>query len=73
MSVAGFLQLFSEPYIMTMGGPAQSTVTVLYFMFEQGFEWWSLGSASAVAVLLFLSILAVTLVQVRLGRRFEWL
>ena len=73
ISVAGFFQIFTEPYVMTHGGPSQSTVTVLYFMFEQGFEWWSLGSASAVAVLLFLSILAVTLVQVRLGRRFEWL
>ena len=32
LSVAGFFQLFAEPYVMTQGGPAQSTVTVLYFM-----------------------------------------
>ena len=73
ISVAGFLQVFTEPYVMTQGGPSQSTVTVLYFMFEQGFEWWSLGLASAVAVLLALCILAVTLVQARIGRRFAWL
>ncbi len=72
LSVAGFLQIFAEPYVMTHGGPAQSTVTILYFMFEQGFTWWSLGIASAVAVILFLAILAVTAVQVRLGRRYEW-
>jgi multiple sugar transport system permease protein len=72
LSVAGFLQIFTEPYVMTHGGPAQSTVTILYFMFEQGFAWWSLGSASAVAVLLFLATLAVTIVQVRIGRRSEW-
>lgn len=73
LSVANFLQIFTEPYVMTHGGPAGSTVTILYFMFEQGFEWWSLGSASAVAMLLFIAILAVTLIQARLGRRMEWL
>lgn len=73
MSVAGFLQLFAEPYVMTLGGPAQSTVTVLYFMFDEGFNWWNLGQASAVAFVLFVIILALTLVQTRIGRRFEWL
>ena len=73
MSVAGFLQIFAEPYVMTMGGPAQSTTTILYFMFEEGFKWWNLGQASAVAFVLFLMILAVTLVQTRIGRRYEWL
>ncbi|WP_156678195.1 carbohydrate ABC transporter permease [Sphingomonas profundi] len=73
MSVAGFLQIFAEPYVMTLGGPAQSTVTVLYFMFDEGFKWWNLGQASAVAFILFLMILAVTMVQTRIGRRHEWL
>ena len=73
MSVAGFLQLFAEPYIMTMGGPAQSTVTIMYFMFDEGFKWWNLGQASAVAFVLFLMILAVTLIQTRYARRQEWL
>ncbi len=40
---------------MTQGGPLQSTVSVLYFMYEEGFKWWNLGSASAVAFVLFLS------------------
>ena len=73
LSVANFLQIFTEPYVMTHGGPAQSTTTILYFMFEQGFEWWSLGMASAVAVVLFAAILLLTAVQARLGARFEWL
>ena len=73
MSVAGFLQIFAEPYVMTLGGPAQSTTTVLYFMFDEGFKWWNLGQASAVAFVLFLMILAVTIVQTRIGRRHEWL
>ena len=73
MSVAGFLQIFAEPYVMTLGGPAQSTTTVLYFMFDEGFKWWNLGQASAVAFILLLLILALTFVQARIGRRYEWL
>jgi len=69
ISVASFFQLFAEPYVMTQGGPAQSTVTVLYFMYEEGFKWWNLGSASAVAFILFLCILAITLIQLAVARR----
>jgi multiple sugar transport system permease protein len=68
LSVAGFFQIFAEPYVMTQGGPAQSTVTVLYFMFEEGFKWWNLGVASAVAVILFVLILIVTLAQLWITR-----
>ena len=53
LTMAGYFQLFAEPYVMTQGGPLQSTVSVLYFMYEEGFKWWNLGSASAVAFLLF--------------------
>ena len=62
-------RLFAEPYVMTRGDPLQSTVSVLYFMFEEGFKWWNLGRASAVAFLLFLLILAVTTLLLRAGRR----
>ncbi|HEV8439600.1 MAG TPA: sugar ABC transporter permease [Methylomirabilota bacterium] len=69
LTIAGNFQLFAEPYVMTQGGPLQSTVSVLYFMYEEGFKWWNLGSASAVAFVLFLLIFAVTAVQLRLTRR----
>ena len=72
LSVAGFLQLFSEPYVMTQGGPAQSTQTLLYYMFEEGFRWWNLGMASAVAVVVFLLTLAAAGAQLRLGKRRGW-
>jgi multiple sugar transport system permease protein len=71
LSIAGFFQLFAEPYVMTLGGPAQSTVTVLYFMFEEGFKWWNLGTASAVAVILFILIFIVTMLQLWVARRRE--
>ena len=68
LTMAGHFQLFAEPYVMTQGGPAQRTVTVLYLMYEEGFKWWSLGSASAVAFVLFVIMFAITLVQLRVSR-----
>jgi multiple sugar transport system permease protein len=69
LTMAGYFQLFAEPYVMTLGGPLQSTVSVLYFMYEQGFKWWNLGSATAVAFVLFLLMFGVTLLQMRFARR----
>jgi multiple sugar transport system permease protein len=69
LTVSGYFQLFAEPYVMTQGGPLQSTVSVLYFMFEQGFKWWKLGLASAVAFMLFALILVLTTLQMRIARR----
>jgi multiple sugar transport system permease protein len=69
LTMAGYFQLFAEPYVMTEGGPLQSTLSVLYFMYEEGFKWWNLGRASAVAFLLFVLMFATTLVQLRLARR----
>lgn len=71
LTVAGYFQLFAEPYVMTQGGPLESTVSVLYMMYEEGFKWWNLGSASAVAFVLFLFILAVTVIQMRWMRLRE--
>jgi multiple sugar transport system permease protein len=71
LTMAGHFQLFAEPYVMTQGGPAQRTITVLYFMYDEGFKWWSLGSASAVAFVLFVLMFAVTLLQLRVARRAE--
>ncbi len=69
VTVSGYFQLFAEPYVMTQGGPLQSTVSVLYFMFDEGFTWWKLGYASSVAFVLFALILLFTALQLRLTRR----
>ncbi|MDO9073630.1 MAG: sugar ABC transporter permease [Rubrivivax sp.] len=71
LTMAGHFQLFAEPYVMTQGGPAQRTVTVLYLMYEEGFKWWSLGSASAVAFVLFVIMFAITLLQLWASKRAE--
>jgi multiple sugar transport system permease protein len=69
ITMAGYFQLFAEPYVMTLGNPLQSTYSVLYYMYEEGFMWWSLGRASAIAFLLFALILIATRVLLRVTRR----
>ena len=71
LTMVGYFQLFAEPYVMTRGGPAQSTTSVLYFMYEEGFKWWNLGYASAVAFVLFAIMVAGTLLQLALARRWS--
>ena len=71
LTMVGYFQLFAEPYVMTRGGPAQSTTSVLYLMFEEGFKWWNLGYASAVAFVLFAIMLAGTLAQLAVARRWS--
>jgi len=68
LTMAGYFQLFAEPYVMTQGGPVESTVSVLYFMYDQGFKWWNLGFASAVAFGLFLIMIVFTTLQYRFAR-----
>jgi multiple sugar transport system permease protein len=67
LTAIGYFQLFAEPYVMTQGGPAGSTRSVVLLMYEEGFRWWNLGRAAATAFLLFLVILAVTLFQRRVA------
>jgi len=69
LTMSGYFQLFAEPYVMTQGGPLESTKSVLYLMYDEGFKWWNLGNASAVAFLLFVLMVAVTSGLLWLARR----
>jgi multiple sugar transport system permease protein len=71
ITTAGYFQLFAEPYVMTQGGPLDSTYSVLYFMYEEGFKWWNFGAASAVALMLFGLIAAVTVLLTRAARHWS--
>lgn len=70
-TMIGYFQVFAEPYVMTQGGPVGSTRTLVLHMYEEGFRWWRMGEASALAVVLLLITLAGALVQLRFagGRR----
>jgi multiple sugar transport system permease protein len=68
ITMIGYFQLFAEPYVMTQGGPLRSTTSVVLYMYEEGFRWWRMGYAAAIAFVLFIVILLATLVQFRLQR-----
>ena len=71
MTMIGYFQVFAEPYVMTQGGPANRTLSVVLLMYEEGFRWWNMGYASAAAFLLFVLILAGTVLQLQLRRGEE--
>jgi len=64
----GFLQVFQEPYVMTAGGPLNRTLTISQYLIQQGFDFFNQGYASAMAYILFLAIVILTLAQFRLLR-----
>jgi len=63
MTLITSFQVFAQPFIMTKGGPGNSTMTLVQYIYNQGFRYSELGLASAGATILFLIILAVTAVQ----------
>lgn len=65
------LQAFDQIYVMTRGGPAQATYTLLMYIYEKGFREWNFGYAGAMAVVLFAMIFVLTLIQVRFFRSTE--
>jgi multiple sugar transport system permease protein len=65
ITMLGNFQIFSEPYVMTQGGPLKSTTTVVLMMYEEGFRWWRMGVAASIAFILFLIMLAGTFIQMR--------
>jgi len=63
------LQVFSEPYIMTQGGPANSTLTIVYYLYQKGFQRFQMGYGAALAWLVFAMIFIVTQTQFRISDR----
>jgi multiple sugar transport system permease protein len=69
ITMIGYFQLFAEPYVMTQGGPLNSTLSIVLLMYQQGFRWWNMGYSAAVAFVLFLIILIASIVQTRFQAR----
>lgn len=66
------LQIFSEPYIMTQGGPANSTLTIVYYLYQKGFQRFQMGYGASLAWIVFALIFIVTIVQFRLSNRWVY-
>jgi multiple sugar transport system permease protein len=67
--IAGFQGGFEMAYVMTQGGPAGSTTTVSYYIYDHAFRFFNMGYAAAIAVVLFVFVLLVTLVNWKYGGR----
>ena len=70
VGVIGALQVFEEPYIMTRGGPGDASRTAVMVMYESAFKNLEIGYGSAITVILFLVIMAVTAFQFWLSKRW---
>jgi len=69
VTAIGFLQVFAEPYVMTPdGGPLNATLTIVMLMYREGFRWWNMGYAAAVAFILFALMLLATLANTLVRR-----
>jgi len=68
IALIGALQLFDSPFVMTQGGPGDSSRTVVMYIYENGFRFFKMGYASSIAVLLFVAILTLTIIQFKLGK-----
>jgi len=69
ITIVGSLQVFDHILLMTGGGPANATLVLVFYIYQQGFNFFNTGYASAVAVMLFVVTLALTLVQWALRSR----
>ena len=66
----GYLQFFEEPFVMTKGGPLDSTLSISYFTYNQ-FGFGKYGNASAASYVLFVAIALLSIVQFRALRSKE--
>ena len=68
ITMIGYFQLFAEPYVMTQGGPLNSTLSIVQFMYQEGFRWWNMGYSAAIAFVLFFIIMIGTIVQLKVQK-----
>ena len=66
------LQLFDEVYLSTQGGPLNATTVLVYYLYNEAFQQFNFGYASAIAYFLFLIILVITAIQFWVGRRITF-
>lgn len=64
----GALQMFVQAWILTQGGPLDSTLTVVYLIYQNGFEFLKMGYAAAMSVILFVFITVITYINTRIVR-----
>ena len=69
MGIINGFQAFGVQYVMTGGGPAGSTTTIVYYIYNNAFKWFKMGYASSIAWVLFALVFGFTLLQWKLGKK----
>lgn len=70
MSVINSFQVFDQIYIMTGGGPARSTSVLVHYLYQNAFQYFRMGEASAIAYVLFFLVFIITVIQLRRSKRW---
>lgn len=68
ITMIGYFQLFAEPYVMTQGGPLNKTLSIVQYMYQEGFRWWNMGYSASIAFVLFIIIFIGTLIQFKVQK-----
>lgn len=72
MAIIGSFQVFDQTFVMTSGGPAKASYTIVMHIYQNAFQYFNMGTASTSAVMLFVVILLVTLVQFRMQKKWVY-
>lgn len=72
MGIIGSMQTFTEPYLMTQGGPMNATLLYSLYLFQNAFQYLNMGYASALAWFLFMIIFALAILALWVSRRFVY-
>lgn len=72
VGIIGSFQVFTSAYVMTQGGPRESTLFYVLYLFRQGFKLLRMGYAASMAWILFIIIIILTLIQLRLSTRWVY-
>jgi multiple sugar transport system permease protein len=70
MAIIGSFQVFDQAFVMTNGGPAKASYTLVYHIYQKGFIDFKMGDSSATAMILFVIILFFTLIQFKMSKRW---
>jgi multiple sugar transport system permease protein len=72
MGLIGTFQIFGQAFIMTQGGPVNSTLFYVYHLFNQAFRYGHMGYASAMAWVLLAIVMVLTIIQFKLAKRWVY-
>jgi len=71
-SIIGTFQIFTQAYVLTSGGPADASLFYALYLYQEAFTYFKMGYAAAMAWVLFVIIMGLTLLQIKLGQRWVY-